>query len=200
MASDSGGVGYDKTILRTFVALPIAEFLYSRLAEAQNHLRKAKADVKWTTPEQQHLTIQFLGNTRQDQVPIILERLSTVVQNIRSFSLSLNSVGAFPSTRSPRVLWVGLQGDLDSLNRLQRNIEDQMKPLGFKPENRLFHPHLTLGRVRTPKSLKELTQLLDEIKSFSAESFMVKELIFFQSVLTPKGAIYTRLGTVLFSV
>ena len=105
------------------------------------------------------------------------------------FELNLKSLGCFPNLRRPRVIWVGLEDPEERLRALQKAVEEQVRSLGWEPEERAFRPHLTLGRVRPRQRLPEGTWVQQPPKMvFRAEAI---ELI--QSHLMPSGAEYTTL-------
>jgi 2'-5' RNA ligase len=108
----------------------------------------------------------------------------------------LEELGAFPNQQRPRVIWIGLQGDVDPLLELQRNLDHQFQSIGFPMEDRPFRAHLTLGRVKTSKGPIGLPQAVSEIKVTG--EFRADSLVLFRSELTPKGAHYTKLATFMF--
>ena len=102
-------------------------------------------------------------------------------------------MGAFPSLRSPRVVWVGLDDQGGRLVTLQNQIEKEMSKLGFEEEKRAFSPHLTLGRIRSPRGKEELVKyLLDERERVFGE-INIDRVILFKSELKPTGAVYSVL-------
>jgi len=114
------------------------------------------------------------------------------------FELRLHGLGCFPNQRNPRVLWCGIDGETELLSELYQKVETACASSGFAPENRDFHPHLTLGRV---KSKRNLQPLLDCIKigsdlecKFRADHFNI-----YKSTLNPQGAVYTVLKTIVLS-
>jgi 2'-5' RNA ligase len=109
------------------------------------------------------------------------------------FRLQTSGCGAFPSIKQMRVIWVGLQGDGDTLNHLQGEVEEEMAQLGFKREDRPFKPHLTVGRVKGRQHMRALQDLLIARREFDAEAFDVLEVVLYKSLLRPEGALYTPL-------
>ena len=112
------------------------------------------------------------------------------------FQLMLNSVGVFPNTKNPRVLWVGLKDNGDILQQLQVGIETAMQSAGFPLESKSFLPHLTLARIKSPKGKKALQAELDALnqKGINPHPFDVGAIQLYESQLTPKGSIYTVLA------
>jgi 2'-5' RNA ligase len=110
--------------------------------------------------------------------------------------LQATVAGAFPSPHAPRVVWLGLGGDLVPLTQLFYRLEKAFAALGYPPEGRAFNPHLTLGRVKSPANREKLARLLAQTPPLDWPPFTVKELILFQSVLSPQGSKYTPLRVI----
>ncbi|NTU83837.1 MAG: RNA 2',3'-cyclic phosphodiesterase [Chloroflexales bacterium] len=179
--------------MRLFIALDLPEPLRAELAAAQARLRGHP--VRWSEPAGIHLTLQFLGETDQALVAPLLEALSAIA--VAPLTLVLAGLGAFPSTRQPHVIWVGVGGDTQALARLQSAVAAATAPLGFIPERRAFTAHLTLGRARqeaSPEQLRALGEALARIQPPAPLIWEATRPILFQSILTPRGATYTQLG------
>jgi 2'-5' RNA ligase len=168
------------------------------LAEVIQRLAvQAPTGVRWVDPAGIHLTLKFLGNV----VPGLAGRIIEVMdrQAASPFSIHLSGLGMFPNERRPRVLWAGVQGALDPLQRLQEQIEEGVSRLGFPRERRPFSPHLTLGRVREPVSSGALKRISAAVTSTSlepTEPWTVDSVHLMRSVLTPGGARYSTLASV----
>ena len=91
------------------------------------------------------------------------------------------------------MIWVGIEGDVARLGRLQLRLEEVLEPLGFPREERGFRPHLTLGRVKDPRRPPDLTRPLADVTLPRCNSFDVREILLYKSDLRPTGAIYTKL-------
>jgi len=101
--------------------------------------------------------------------------------------------------KSPRVIWVGLRGQIGPLSELARQVEAALVPLGFKPEDRPFKPHLTVGRVRGRLRLQALQEILLAHQDFTVEPFDASQVVLYKSELRPDGARYTPLFKAPFS-
>jgi 2'-5' RNA ligase len=111
------------------------------------------------------------------------------------FPLSLATLGVFPGPLAPRVVWIGLGGDVASLGQLRRNVESAVSPLGYPPDRRGFSPHLTLARVNdfvSPSTRSVLGRIVQESPPPAALRFDVAEVALMRSELTRDGAIYSR--------
>lgn len=107
----------------------------------------AAQNVRWTPRENVHLTLLFLGDTSVELIPQLKEQIIQAASNTSPFTLTLGEAGAFPSYHSPKILWVGLDGEVRKLMQFQGRIEGALRTLGFEPERRPFTPHITVGRT-----------------------------------------------------
>ena len=159
-------------------------------------LQEPKGDIRWTRNGGLHLTLKFLGDINREQVEAILTTLRDIAQQRPPLRVVAQGLGAFPNLRRPRVLWVGLQGE--RISELSEAIETALLPLDFPPEEREFTPHLTLGRVRSPKGWERVLPILKSYEQTYFGESLIDHMTLYQSELRPDGAIYTPLGIVSF--
>ncbi len=157
------------------------------------------ADVRWVNPASIHLTLKFLGNIEEGKVEEIAQGIQGGIRGVKSWSAAIRNMGAFPSLRNPRVVWIGIEDQGGQLVRLQNEIEKEMSKLGFEKEKRAFSPHLTLGRVRSPRGKDELAKYLLDKRERAFGEIRVDRIILFKSELRPSGAVYTALRELVFS-
>ncbi len=181
--------------MRTFVAVEIPDDLRTEVIAYQKRLQSFDAKVRCTKPGQMHITLKFLGEIDQTQADLLDELFQSVAKATAPFEMALQGLGAFPNLRRPSILWAGVADGANSLTELARSVEAAAKELGFKKEKRGFNPHLTLGRVKSPKGLPPVVERIQKDESKSFGSFRVSEFVFMQSELNPSGAVYTRLNT-----
>jgi RNA 2',3'-cyclic 3'-phosphodiesterase len=181
------------TPIRTFIAIEIPEDIRNRIAVLQSGLKGLGGKITWVKPENMHLTMKFLGETEQHQVKNIFDKLDQAVSSINQFEIKFKEVGAFPNFRRPKVFWVGTEGDNSTLIEVANKIDQQMCEFGFRPENKRFSAHLTIGRVRDQKGIETVIKLLQQEENFSPGEFVVKHVSFIKSELTRLGPIYTTL-------
>lgn len=131
--------------MRVFVAINLPARERERLHAATGVLREGDFPVRWVAPENVHLTLKFLGEVPEPKVPDVGNALTESLASIERFRMELGGVGAFPSLRSPRVIWVGVEPN-EELSEAQRRVESALADLGHPPEKRDFRAHLTLGR------------------------------------------------------
>jgi 2'-5' RNA ligase len=179
--------------IRSFIAIEIPAGIRQEIKKLLADFQNTEADVKWVRPEGIHLTLKFLGSVKEDMVEKVALAVRPVVEAWRPFRLKAHGVGCFPGIRNPRVLWIGLEQEEGSAVRLQQEIERKTAELGFSPEDRPFHPHLTLGRVRSPTGRNPLIKMLETNSQTELSSFQVDRVILFRSDLRPGGSVYTKL-------
>lgn len=186
--------------IRAFIAIEMTDAVRAALSAFLNELRpKEHPYVKWVDPTGVHLTLKFLGNIAPNQVASIEKAIVQGACDVPPFKLGLGQRGAFPNITRPRVIWVGLTGELERLGRLQAGIERALVPLGFPAESRPFSPHLTLGRLRegaSPVERKQIGDLVAASQSRATAAMEVVEVNLMRSTLTPQGALYSRIASV----
>jgi 2'-5' RNA ligase len=182
--------------LRTFIAINVPPAVLDTITRIQNRFKSLGLHASWVKPGNIHLTLKFLGDTDPDRIPGIQDKLTETLASFACFQLSLDSVGVFPDTKNPRVLWLGLKDEEGALKTLQADIEKALESIGFPREQRPFSPHVTLARVKSPKGKKQLKDELDAVnqEGIAPHLFDVGEIHLYESQLTPKGSIYTVLA------
>ena len=181
--------------LRSFIALEVPQPLRAKLDEVQRELKRADADVRWVRPESIHLTLKFLGSVTGEELEKLAGVIAPIVSLWMPFEVRLYGLGCFPSSRNPRIVWVGIEPGGVEASSLQKAVENQAADVGFPPETRPFKPHLTLGRVRSSRGKGSLAQAVENHRDVEIGSFRVNEVYLFKSELKPSGAVYTKLQT-----
>lgn len=185
----------DENLIRAFLAVEIPPDIKNRIREIQKGLTPIVQDIRWTRPEGIHLTLKFFGNISKDDIPFISRVVEQKTKDITPITLNVNAIGVFPGPSRPRVLWIGMQGEIDRLSRLQDEIEYDLQECGFQREKRNFEPHLTLGRARSQRKMfTGIAKVLADRKTYQAGQFGVRGLTLFKSELKPEGALYTKLA------
>ena len=186
---------------RLFVALDLPAEAKAALAATMGQLQSViPVGVRWVNPAGIHLTLKFLGDTEAGLVtPLRAALREAAAGDPPPFPLHLEGLYVFPKHREPRVIYAGVDGDLDSLSQAQRQVEQAIVRLGFPREKRPFHPHLTLGRVRdsvAPAARRQIGEIIArQAAALSPEyPWTAWEICLIRSDLTPQGAVYTTLG------
>lgn len=181
--------------MRLFIAIELSDDIKKGLSRIQSHLKYSGADVKWVETDNIHLTLKFLGEADEDKLAYITSALDAIGKAVSPFNIVVKEIGAFPKIEYPRVIWVSLDKGAEESKRLAKMIDERLSEIGFQKEERPFSPHITIGRVRSPKNkaaLKEKILSLDpNMMNLSSQS--ISSVILFRSTLTPRGSIYTKI-------
>jgi len=179
--------------IRSFIAIEVPQPLQARMGELQRELKRVEADVKWVRPGSIHLTLKFLGTVSEEVLEKVSLAISPVISSWEPFDLRINGLGCFPSSRNPRILWLAIDRGSEQVSSLQETIEKKTAAISLPSERRPFKPHLTIGRVRSLKGKGALVQAIETDQNIEIGAFQAKEVILFQSELTPAGAVHTKL-------
>jgi 2'-5' RNA ligase len=180
-------------LIRSFLAIELPGTILKKIGEVQRDLKLSRADVRWANPEKIHLTLKFFGNIEESRIEPIVKSIEGLIQGTLPFSLKVQGVGAFPHLKNPRVIWVGLVDGKEVLISFQKELETRLEEIGFQLEDRSFHPHLTLGRMKSSRGREELVGRMEKHKEEELGDFQVERVILFKSDLRPTGPIYTPL-------
>ena len=178
--------------LRTFIAIEIPPETKEALSQVQAHWRKvAPLTIRWVDTQGLHLTLKFLGDIDRDQVATIPAAMERAANGVAAFTLGLGEAGAFPSPQRPRVVWVGVTGQIEPLRVLVQRLEAELLTLRFPKEERALSPHLTLGRIRNPQGALPMVR-----EPIPPVNWQVDHIDLMQTTLSSSGATYTRLSKV----
>ena len=193
MSTIKGGNG-----VRCFIAIEIPKPVQALLKPVQTRLQSEIPKVSWTKSGNFHLTLKFLGDVHSEAIGPVSEAVENVAATQTPFSIEFGGIGAFPTLARPRVIWVGIKHGAATVLHLAKAVNLELKPLGFPADNR-FHPHLTLGRLRSPMNLQPLKSILRKYDTIEGATVSVNEITVMQSQLHPNGTIYTPLNLCHFS-
>jgi 2'-5' RNA ligase len=186
--------------VRAFVAIELPAHVRETLAGLARSLESENIEgLRTVRPEAIHLTLRFLGDVPASRIASIEAALRGAVEDQPGFSLELSGVGVFPERGAPRVLWAGLAGDLAGLATLHTRVEETLEPLGFPAERRLFHPHLTVARIRDRAPSTDRLRARDALSSADigrTGPMRVEAVSLMQSILRREGAEYRRLASI----
>jgi 2'-5' RNA ligase len=178
--------------VRTFIAIDLDKPIRDRLLALQENLARAGNEVKWVEPENLHVTLLFLGEVDQRDVPAVCRVVGEGCVSHAPFPMSVETVGCFPNPRRPRVLWVGLGEGTQEVCALHDALEPPLLDLGcYRQEERKYTPHITLGRVKNDRPTDNLALALARQSAWKGGETTVREVLVMSSDLTPKGPIYT---------
>ena len=180
-------------MVRSFLAIELPRMILKRIEEIQGDLKSSHADVRWVSPEKIHLTLKFFGSIDESRIDPIVKSIGGPTQTSSPFSLAVRGMGAFPHLKNPRVIWVGLVDEKEALISFQKALEKEFGKIGFEPEDRPFHPHLTLGRMKSNRGREELIGRMEKYREEQFGDFQVEKVVLFRSDLRSSGPIYTPL-------
>jgi RNA 2',3'-cyclic 3'-phosphodiesterase len=184
------------SVLRLFIAIELSSEIQAGLQQVEKNLqmRLGALPVRWVPVKNIHLTLVFLGDVVATQVGAITDMLRSQVAGQPLFELAVAGLGAFPSPRKPRVVWIGVSAPPD-LSSLQHRLAQGTARLGYPPEERPFSPHLTLGRVgknASPDEVLKIGEILSVEKVETLGKMAVTAVNLYSSDLQPSGAVYSR--------
>ena len=179
--------------IRTFIALELPPTVISLLHTVQQELKQLKIRARWVRGENIHLTLKFIGDINPGDVDTLSAAMAGAAKGFSPVILAVRGIGVFPSIKRPRVVWVGLGGDIRSLLELQSRLVDELAEAGVARDKRSFKAHLTLGRIKQPPGPDLIRQMIAEHATLSSDEFTCDQVILFKSDLKPSGAVYTKL-------
>ena len=183
--------------LRTFIAVDFPIEIKEKIIEITAYFQSKlpPAQIKWVEPDHMHLTLKFMGETPHDKLVQIKQSIHQVISVFPSFEIEIKALGMYPNNQRPRVIWLGINAE-NYLILLHNQLDQALKGEGIKSDRRPFSPHLTIGRVRRnadQESIIQIGKILSQFKIASLGSIKIDEILYYQSVLTPQGPIYTIL-------
>lgn len=181
--------------VRAFIAIELPEDLKGVLAATQQELGLLGARVRWGSRETLHLTLKFLGDVERVQLVEVARAVEEVAAGWSPWEAELVGLGWFPPRAKPRVIWAGVGVGGQLVIELAEAVERALEPLGFSGERRRFHPHVTLGRVRSAGDVSALTAALQAGADRRFGAFEVDGVITFESELRPEGPVHTVVAT-----
>lgn len=184
--------------IRSFIAIGTPETIRHKMLELQSKLRESAADVQWEPQEKLHATIKFLGNVEEHLFQTIVSTAEHSIKEFQPFEIRYSQLGCFPNVNRPRVIWIGCENGDGTLAKLKEALDSALLPHGFEREDRKFHPHITLGRVKGLKNIKTLIPMLRSL-TFDSYPFICKEILLMKSVLKQGGSEYSVLRKLMLS-
>lgn len=185
------------SLLRAFIAIELPKNTLEAIDKQTATLRQILGNeiIRWVPTQNMHLTLKFLGDIASSHVDFLKQLLTREAESHSQFNLHLSGLGSFPTSRRPRLLWIGIHAPPD-LATLQKSIETGTSRLGYEQEERAFSPHLTIGRTRQSINQLELQKIrgtLGTIQLGNIPAARVDSIHLVKSDLLPSGSIYTNL-------
>ncbi len=181
---------------RVFLAVEIPFEILQKIEQTFLPIRQKNKEIKWVKTENSHLTLLFLGEVEEKWIETeINPRLMKICSEFTSIPLQVNRIGFFPSSENPRIFWIGIGGEVSILKKLHDQMAEEFKQFPIHREEKKFHPHLTIGRIKFSKNKKTWEDISENYKNIVFGSFLAQEVVLFKSALTSQGAKYTKLKT-----
>jgi len=184
---------------RTFIAIELPPQVHAHLADCQQRLRRAGGDVRWVRPDLIHLTLVFMGNVPTDMLADLEKTVREAAAPFAALAMRVQSAGRFPPRGLPRTIWIGIEEPSGGLAALQKALAQATAAFAEKEEDRSYTPHLTLGRVKSPRGGRDLAGAVDAMAGETGPSFEAREVTIFKSDLSPQGPTYTPLAKIALS-
>ena len=179
-------------LIRTFLSIPVPLEVRAKKNMLYSTLEESPAKINWVKNVQLHLTIKFLSHTPESIIEKIFNEVGSVTSTVRPFEIIIESTGCFPIKERPRVLWMGVNGNLDPLYDLFTKIDSALDLLGFPKEKQGYTPHITLARIKYPQKLTpDISTFLKS--SYDPIDFPIDRVQYFSSELLPSGTVHTLL-------
>ncbi|HEC80176.1 MAG: 2'-5' RNA ligase [Candidatus Coatesbacteria bacterium 4484_99] len=176
---------------RSFIALPLSKTVRQSLLEIIDEVSSICRNAKWVELNNLHITLRFLGNIDVEMVGSISEIITNVSSQFAPFPIEIEGFGAFPHPKRARIIWAGITRGFEEIAELERKVSDELERAGIDRDKRDYHPHITLGRIRYPKSNIALTKKIEESSGRVIGDDTISKMILMESTLTGKGPIYT---------
>jgi 2'-5' RNA ligase len=186
----------DDTTWRVFCAIEVPPDIRQAITNHIALLRQRLPNVSasWPRAENVHLTLKFLGDIPVERVEVLSQAVRDAAASIQPFDLVVKGCGSFPPRGQPRVLWIGIEDATGSLNQLYQTLETECAAVGFAREERPFHPHLTIARLRQPQGARQMAELHKQL-GFDGINFRIKAMSVIRSELRPEGSHYSAIST-----
>ena len=181
-------------LIRTFIAIDTPETVSEVALLLKSSVKANQKAVKWVRKENIHITLRFIGPTAPGEVDKINRLLREISGQNSDLSLTVFGTGCFPKKERPRILWLGVNGDVAELKLLVEMIRSEMDQLGYPQEEHNYSSHITIGRIRYPQKVTpDITDFLTA--QYEPVLWNVPKIILYQSELLQSGALYSILGT-----
>jgi len=175
--------------IRAFIAIPLSTEVRTLLGAVSQTWAKQvpERSVRWVKPHLMHITLRFLGDTEVASLPTVADTLDRIADRNDAFTLRLDRPGCFPNNKRPRVIWIGLQGQLETARSLKQKIDEALIPFGWEREDQSFRPHLTIGRVKDSRKVRGIRWEAN----IEPLAVPVQAIHLIESALLPAGPVYT---------
>lgn len=175
---------------RIFIAIKISSKMQRHIKKIQDDLKTVDADIKWVEPLNMHLTLNFIGNASLEKIQTIKKQVRQVVKTFDSFAIKSENLKTFSKNQKPSIIYLSVRSRNAILSVMAKKIDAELESLGFKKERRLFFPHITIGRIKSPRNIQPLLKILKNYKISDDLFQAVHNVTLIKSQLRPSGPTY----------
>ncbi len=182
--------------MRVFIAIGLPLAIRNKLAEIQDQLSLILPKIAWVAAPNLHLSLKFLGEITNAQLCNTQQIIQQRVKSSLAFEIKLETLGYFPNSQQPRIIWIGTHQPPVELSQLVNQIETDLYTLGLAKEKRTFQAHISLGRIKNHLGDRIWRENLKNINNTLSDAhlkFKVTGITLFQSQLGRQGATYSIL-------
>lgn len=179
--------------MRLFIGVALPPEMHRPAQKLLRELARKHWPVSWEPPEKLHFTMAFLGEVDEKRLPELKWTVKASCAQIQPFTLQIKGLGCFPDYFQPRIIWLGLKGDLKSLAALQKQLKRTLSAQGFTTDDKPFQPHVTLGRIRQARfrERKEIGRQLTSLRIKGvSDAWRVERVGVYSSQALPTGSVY----------
>lgn len=185
--------------IRAFIAIQIPDTVKALFRDLQGKLKKFGIHASFPNPETLHLTLKFLGHIPPGDIGTIQKSMEKAVAGILPHTLFASGIGVFPSVKHTRIIWSGIRGETDSLEKLASGLDPILfKEMGVRKEEKRFRPHLTLARLKKEIAPEAVIKMIKMFENFQTPGFSVSGISLFQSELSSSGAVHKQISFIRF--
>lgn len=176
-----------------FIGIPVSMRTLRAVAGAAAHIQEraeSSLGFRWVAPARYHVTLRYLGYTKEEALPAIRDQVTRAIAGIKPFEMRCREIGAFPSLDNAQVLWAGIDDGRGELAALAAKVGEAMDALGFESPSRPFHPHVTMARLKTGT---DLTKLVQEVPAHVFSKSSVESLLLYKSSVESETSEYKKI-------
>jgi len=180
---------------RLFIAIEVKPD--ANTLKVYNYLRRVLSynSINWIDPDKFHLTFKFLGSTIESNIPDITNVIRSTVEEYKIVNVELNKIGIFGSSYKPRVIWFGIEKNLQ-LEHLVVDLLNNLETVGFPKDRQNFVPHITIGRINKIVDKKLFNDSINEVKNLLLQQLVIDRVTLFESILTSDGSKYKEIFSI----
>jgi|TARA_B100000959_G_scaffold18261_3_gene17639 2'-5' RNA ligase len=188
-------LGQSKFFKRLFFGIDIPDQTLSNTEKLLNSFSISSSHVKWVRTAHLHITLKFLGDVEEKNISAICSAANNIAKNFEPINLSVVGMGVFPNRYRPKVIWLGVNGDIEDLACLEAKLMQSLTPLGYPPDERLFTAHISIGRIKDNSARGEIIRLVHKYSKEELGDASFSDFHLYESRLGPRESIYTKINS-----